>query len=234
MNVYTPPPRRLTAIENLLQQAVEPAGNNPLLPLGDFNAPYKKRGYSHVSEKGTALIHATPLYSFILCNDETVLTRMGTSVTGNTIPDLTFDRNAPQLTWETLPDTLGSDQFIIKLTLSHPVGRRRIGTAKLTNWPNFRQDSTTLPSPTERIELSSQCLYELQQAHTKYIAVTSATPTVDNHLDHLWAARRGLLNRWRRQKHNRSLKRKMLGLLSKRFITPSNCTPKIGARFAIN
>ncbi|KAH9365206.1 hypothetical protein HPB48_015732 [Haemaphysalis longicornis] len=68
----------------------------------------------------------------MLCNDLTVPTRMDTSVTRYTIADLTFARNAPQLTGETLPDTLSSDRFIIKLTLSHPVGRRRIGTAKLT------------------------------------------------------------------------------------------------------
>lgn len=64
----------------------------------------------------------------------------------------------------------------------------------------------TLPPPSENIEEWSQRLLEQHQTHTKDMSLTPTVPAVDPHLDHLWATRRGLLNRWHRQKHNRALK----------------------------
>ncbi|KAH7935986.1 hypothetical protein HPB52_016226 [Rhipicephalus sanguineus] len=44
-----------------------------------------------------------------------------------------------------------------------------------------------------------------RQRPTREVALTTNTPDVDKHLLHLWDDRRGLLRRWKRQKHNKKL-----------------------------
>lgn len=209
LNVYSPPTQPLSAIEALLSAAVRHTRNNPCLLLGDFNAPHVTWGYPHASKKGTALLQATQHHHFTLQNDLTLPTRLGTTVTRDTIPDLTFSRNATDLVWDLRPDTLGSDHYIIALTVPLMSIRRKTGTAQLTDWQAFRE--APLPSilPTDNLEQWTQQLIGLQNSHTKTITLTQELPAVDNHLDHLWTARRSLLNRWRRNKHNRKLKRRI-------------------------
>ncbi|KAM7312129.1 hypothetical protein ISCGN_009034 [Ixodes scapularis] len=116
LNVYSLPTQPLSAIEALLSAAVRHTRNNPCLLLGDFNAPHVTWGYPYASKKGTALLQATQHHHFTLQNDLTLPTRLGTTVTRGTIPDLTFSRNTTDLIWDLRPDTLGSDHYIIALT----------------------------------------------------------------------------------------------------------------------
>lgn len=212
LNLYSPPTQPLTAIEQLLHTVARLTGNNQCILLGDFNAPHVTWGYPHASKKGTALLHATQNYHFILQNDLTEATRLGNSVTRDSIPDLTFTRHVPQIDWERKPDTLGSDHFIIALCVSNHASRHRTGVARLTDWEALRKAPLPSIQPTEDIEEWSQQLADLQQTYTKNIILTQDLPAADTHLDHLWEARRGLLNRWRRNKHNRSLKRRIAKL----------------------
>lgn len=45
--------------------------------------------------------------------------------------------------------------------------------------------------------------------HTQKISTTHQTPCVDARLAHLWEARRSLTKRWKRQRHNRKLRKKI-------------------------
>lgn len=209
LNIYSPPQHPLRDIDPLLNESAKRAGPNPLLLLGDFNAPHHSWGYPQATKKGTALLHAAQHHMFTLCNDLTLPTRLGTSVTRDTTPDLTFARNAPHLEWARLPDTLGSDHYILALALPSLPLRRRIGQATLVDWSSFRKDPTSLPPADEDLEQWTARLTALVRKHTKIIPLTTANPSVDFYLDHLWGARRGLVNRWKNRKHNRSLKRRI-------------------------
>ncbi|KAH7980111.1 hypothetical protein HPB49_013081 [Dermacentor silvarum] len=52
----------------------------------------------------------------------------------------------------------------------------------------------------------SQHLLKHLHSHETQIQLSDAATDVDNHLLHLWEARRSLVRRWRRQKHNTKLK----------------------------
>lgn len=212
LNIYSPPTHSLTDIETLFKAAARQANSNPCIVLGDFNAPHIAWGYPRATKKGTALLQASQLHHFALQNDVTQPTRIGTSVTRDTIPDLTFARHTNNLTWSLLPDTLGSDHHIIKITLPSAHHRHRIGVAKLTDWKAFREDPLPRLTPSEDLDRWVHGLLETQSRHTKRIDLTPELPAVDAHLDHLWEARHGLLNRWRRNKHNRNLKRRIAHL----------------------
>ncbi|KAH9375631.1 hypothetical protein HPB48_003296 [Haemaphysalis longicornis] len=93
LNVHSPPNQLLTEINPLLAVAIKKAGPNPLVFLGDFNAPHHSWGYPQVPKMGTALLQATQHFQLVLWNDLTYPTRLGTSVSRDTIPDLTFVRH---------------------------------------------------------------------------------------------------------------------------------------------
>ncbi|KAH7953147.1 hypothetical protein HPB49_005162 [Dermacentor silvarum] len=54
------------------------------------------------------------------------------------------------------------------------------------------------------------------QKFTLEIATTSQTPFVDARLTHMWAARHSLTRRWKRQRHNRKLA-KRIAVLNKQI-----------------
>lgn len=209
LNVYSPPTHSLNGIDTLLHRATTRAGANPFILLGDFNAPHNAWSYPRPTKKGVLLQQSTQQHLFYLCNDPTSPTRIGNSVSRDTIPDLTFARNTSTIDWQVLKETLGSDHFIINIQVEFTVKKRKIGTAHITDWQAFRHDGTSLPSPTTDLDEWTKALQNLRGHHTKHIELTTETPAVDNHLDHLWTARRGLINRWRRQKHNRKLKQRI-------------------------
>ncbi|KAG0417640.1 hypothetical protein HPB47_005444 [Ixodes persulcatus] len=63
------------------------------------------------------------------------------------------------------------------------------------------------PSPRNcDFEHFAQNLCEDASRYTKHVSMTTTVPEDDAQLLHLWEARRGLLERWRRQKINRKLK----------------------------
>ncbi|KAH9373905.1 hypothetical protein HPB48_007306 [Haemaphysalis longicornis] len=58
---------------------------------------------------GPAVLQATQHHGFVLYNDLTHPTMLGTSVARDTTPDLTFATKASNVLWTRLPDTLSSD-----------------------------------------------------------------------------------------------------------------------------
>lgn len=171
--------------------------------------PHLAWGYHYASKKGTALLRATQNHHLVLQNNLNVPTRTGTSVSRDTIPDLTFTRHCPTAQWHRLDENLGSDHYLI--TLRIPFARKplRKGTARLTNWDNFRKDPTSSPPIGPILDDWVQALEQRVCAHTQSIALTDATPAADPHLLHMWDARRSLSKRWKRQRYNQPLRKRI-------------------------
>ncbi|KAH9368488.1 hypothetical protein HPB48_018712 [Haemaphysalis longicornis] len=99
-------------------------------------------------------------------------------------------------------------------TLRKPLHRNplRRGTARLTNWPNFRKDSTPLPPIDPKQADWAQALEQRVCAHTQSIALTDATPAADPHLLNVWDARQSLCKRWKLHRYNHSLRKRIARL----------------------
>ncbi|KAH7959266.1 hypothetical protein HPB49_009773 [Dermacentor silvarum] len=50
---------------------------------------------------------------------------------------------------------------------------------------------------------------DIVEKHTQKIATTHQTPRIDARLAHLWEARRSLTERWKRQRHNKKLRKRI-------------------------
>ncbi|XP_070392583.1 uncharacterized protein [Dermacentor albipictus] len=92
----------------------------------------------------------------------------------------------------------------------HNKHRKHRGQARLTNWSLFREfEGPQLDSPIEDYEQWAESLLAAREKVTRTLHTSEDVPAVDNHLLHLWEARRGLTRRWKKQKHNRKLKIKI-------------------------
>ncbi|KAH8025951.1 hypothetical protein HPB51_014284 [Rhipicephalus microplus] len=134
-------------------------------------------------------------------------TRVGNSVTRDTCPDLTLTKNIQYADWVNTEETLGSDHCILNTTIhTYPLARP-YGEAKLPDYTKFRQIyANSTPTEEQGYHAWSQQLVSSLRSTETQIKLSEAIPVVDNHLLHLWEARRSLVRRWRRQKHNRELK----------------------------
>ncbi|KAH6923061.1 hypothetical protein HPB50_021391 [Hyalomma asiaticum] len=57
-------------------------------------------------------------------------TRLGNSVSVGTSPDLAFTLNLRDATWSNLDETLGSDHYLISVSVSSPTVRRTTGQVR--------------------------------------------------------------------------------------------------------
>lgn len=112
-------------------------------------------------------------------------------------------------TWENLLENLGSDHYILKTTIAATNIKRKLGTAKITNWPAFRKACADLEGGITSIDDWCQQLKDIQKRYTQEVDRTEQTPEVDPRLIRLWEARRGLTKRWKKQRFNRKLKLKI-------------------------
>ncbi|XP_037518279.1 uncharacterized protein LOC119395058 [Rhipicephalus sanguineus] len=176
--------------------------------MGDFNAPHTAWGYHTTTKKGARVHDTAQQHRLTLWNDPLQTTRVGNSVSRDTNPDLTFTLNVRSAEWDRLPETLGSDHHIIQLTVAHTRKPARIGTAQITEWKLFRDD-LNVETTIENIDDWMKNVLDTAERHTKRIQLNEEAPAVDTHLLHLWEARRSLLRRWKRQKLNKQLKKRI-------------------------
>ncbi|XP_075526250.1 uncharacterized protein LOC142557953 [Dermacentor variabilis] len=141
-------------------------------------------------------------------NDSLQTTRIGNSVCRDTNPDLTFTLNVPSAEWSRHPKTLGSDHHILQLTVAHTRKPARLGAAWVTEWKSFR-DVLNVETTIENIDDWLKKVLDTAERHTKTIQLNEVVPAVDTHLLHLWEARRTLLKKWKRQKLNKKLKKRI-------------------------
>ncbi|KAH7935585.1 hypothetical protein HPB52_009993 [Rhipicephalus sanguineus] len=204
-NIYHSPGHAIATLDALLQRIHRIAGRNPLLIGGDFNSQHRD---------GLSVHHSTGSHLRLTThNNFHTPTRIGNSVTMDTSPDLTLSRSLKDISWSPTQHTLGSDHYIIAIQMPHTPHRPRLLTHNLIHWDAIRSARRKLPSTRiEDIDDWVSSLLNDISAHTQHITTRSDTPTLDTCLAHLWEAHHSILERWKRQKHNRTLKRRLATL----------------------
>ncbi|KAH7935090.1 hypothetical protein HPB52_003694 [Rhipicephalus sanguineus] len=206
LNVYCPPRLAGASFAHLFHRALPTAARQPLVIVGDFNAPSPHWGYHYEKARRRELKELISSLSLTLLTDPAQPTRYGNSVTRDTCPDLSLTRYIRDVTWENLGETLGSDHFMIRICLTlWQKMRQHQGQARLTDWTKLRmQPFPAIPDSGEYVEWASYVL-RTQRANTRTLTTSNLTPAIDPHLLHLWDTRRGLIKRWKRNKLNRKL-----------------------------
>ncbi|KAH7954536.1 hypothetical protein HPB49_019530 [Dermacentor silvarum] len=151
-NVYSPPKEKRADVEALIRYVkAHSSTQDRLLLLGDFNAPHTSWGYRTDTPKGRELEQAVEAYDFQLIILPQNPTRLGNSVSADTFPDLTFTNNVDEVFWTNLEENLGSDHFILSVSVGSPKIRRACGHVVITDWgkrqrhsPLRRQDGSGL------------------------------------------------------------------------------------------
>ncbi|KAH7974127.1 hypothetical protein HPB49_010274 [Dermacentor silvarum] len=154
-NVYSNPTHGQQKFKALLHKTTKTSPNGTVVVCGDFNAPHKELGYNRTSAKGRDLLEEASNAGFVLYTDPGNPTRIGTSTTRDTNPDVTFARLS---------------------------GKAR-GTA---TWRNT--------------------------GHTWALDVEEEVPQIDSKLAHMIEARQSLQRRWKKQRHNRRLRKRVAEL----------------------
>ncbi|KAH7934350.1 hypothetical protein HPB49_025063 [Dermacentor silvarum] len=133
LNIYCPPKLKSVTFSEIFTQAMQVAGRDPLLIVGDFNAP--SRLWGELAELLSTLgltLHTNPANP----------TRVGNSIQRDTCPDLTITRNIRHADWLNTEDTIGSDHCIINTTIYMRPLKRSLKQARVPDWTTFR---TSLP-----------------------------------------------------------------------------------------
>ncbi|KAL1478962.1 hypothetical protein MTO96_015954 [Rhipicephalus appendiculatus] len=226
MSVYCRPSQRQYEFDRIVSQAKGLAGSRPLLILGDFNAPHTTWGYKFQPKRGKALAKAMEDHEMALLNEPDVTTRRGNSAARDTTPDLTWSAGTLDVTWRNEDVDLGSDHSVIGITIRGSRYRAVLGTARITDWDKMRkftqeqeEASEKELEQAERKQTYTEWARDQQKALQKFtqeIATTSQTPYVDARLTNMWAARHSLTRRWKRQRHNRKLA-KRIAVLNKQI-----------------
>ncbi|XP_077560074.1 uncharacterized protein LOC144174936 [Haemaphysalis longicornis] len=153
--------------------------------------------------------------------DPSAPTGIGTSVTRDTNPDLTFVRAANTtkggVKWRNTGQNLGSDHFVIEIELPTSArhrderDRRR---QKITDWNLFRarvEEEGPAREITD-IENWTSDVVRLTKDATTENNVDEDCPGMDNRLAHMLEFRRSMQKRWRGRRNNHRLRKKIATL----------------------
>ncbi|KAG0430398.1 hypothetical protein HPB47_022728 [Ixodes persulcatus] len=124
--------------------------------------------------------------------------------------DLTMYRGTKPCTWQNLEEQLGNDHSILETRIHTKDFTGEARHIRITDWPAFRASSSSYTSVT--LTDWVQTLQTWLNRHTRTLTSSPDAPDIDSHLLHLWEARRSLTKRWRRQRHNKKLKRRIAKL----------------------
>ncbi|KAG0414309.1 hypothetical protein HPB47_008539 [Ixodes persulcatus] len=203
LNVYSSPKRTQDVFDELFRDALRitcPRRNN-LLIVGDFNAPHGVLGYPRDTPKGRKLMVVVENLRLTLLNEPGQPTRMRNSVSRDTCPDI----------------SLVKARWKLYLVPNH-LGKKRGKPQTLTNWDSFRQlriaKAEGIPITQDNGALErwvEQVQADVKKA-SKTVLTTDQAPEIDPHLLHLWDARHGLTKRWKKQKLNRTLRKRIAEL----------------------
>lgn len=226
LNIYCRPgARHQYDFEAILKEAKGIAKDRTLIVLGDFNAPHPTWGYKQASRRGKDLIRAMEKYDLQLINEPDTPTRTGNSVSNDTTPDLTWASGPLEIAWRCEEVDFGSDHKIISLEVHGPQYKAVFGKARITDWDKMRKYTQERNKEHEQQEGDAETYEEVYEEwaqrqlatlrkFTQEITTTAATPYIDARLSKLWAARHSLTRRWRRQRRNKRLA-KRIALLNK-------------------
>ncbi|XP_075526245.1 uncharacterized protein LOC142557943 [Dermacentor variabilis] len=215
LNVYSAPRNRVQRFKLLLQKASKLAGDHPLIVAGDFNAPYQVWGYKHDTVKGKDLWQNAAEFDITLVTDPAFPTRIGMSTCRDTTPDLCVVKNAAKPSWYNLAEDLGSDHYINQVVFE--VEGRRPKALTFIDWDKFRMireetgergkefEGLYRPSLEDWV---TQVREDVKEA-TKEITTDLEVDSVDSRLAHLIEAKRSMQARWKGQRLNRRLRKKI-------------------------
>lgn len=143
LNAYCRPSRKDPDFDGTLLDCIKEANTRPILMLGDFNAPHTQWGYKFQSKTGRQLANVIEQHNLVIMNEPDTPTRMGTSTSRDTTPDLSLLRGDLDLTWQNKGTNLGSDHDIICLTIRGPNFKVKLGQARITDWDRLRKRMET-------------------------------------------------------------------------------------------
>ncbi|XP_037515435.1 uncharacterized protein LOC119391858 [Rhipicephalus sanguineus] len=209
LNVYSSPKDLRQRFKTLVSRASQLARDSPLVIAGDFNAPYHTWGYPYDTHKGEDLWREALNRDLMLLTDPSFPTRCGTSASRDTTPDLTFVRGAAAAKWVNLNIDLGSDHYILATTLQ--VEQRKLRKFMVTDWDKFRKIREDYVEDEEKPDLerwTDQIARDVKAA-TKEVSTDLPVEKMDSRLAHLIEAKRSLLSRWKGQRLNRRLRKKI-------------------------
>nr|XP_050052500.1 uncharacterized protein LOC126548403 [Dermacentor andersoni] len=203
----------MASLESLLRSVHRLAGKHPLLVGGDFNSQHTDWGYKTTTHRGRRLWLLLQNLHLTVHNNFLTPTRIGNSVSMDTSPDLVLTHSLRGVTWTRTQYTLGSDHYIIQVTVPYKQPRHTYMTHKLINWDSLRTTrAARSDTPISDIDTWVKSLQDDVQCNTKLIETPTETPTLDTRLAHLWEAYHSLLERWKRNKLNRTLKKRLAAL----------------------
>ncbi|KAM7311591.1 uncharacterized protein ISCGN_008498 [Ixodes scapularis] len=209
LNAYSSPKDSSKQAAALIHKTAILAGTAPLLIAGDFNARHQAWGYPRSLPKGVAIWNTLQTDHLTLITDPDYPTREGNSVSPDTTPDLFITRNIPLATWSNTRNTLGSDHFILEITIPDNTHKRRETAEKrLVNWDHFR---ALREEEGEAVDLGSwtRALQDSVRQATDTVPAASPEGRADAKLLHMWQALERLRARWSKQKRNRSLRKRI-------------------------
>ncbi|XP_049520476.1 uncharacterized protein LOC119444265 [Dermacentor silvarum] len=193
INVYCSPRDNCQTFYSLTTKASSKARETPLVMAGDFNAPHEAWGYVRSITKGCILMQAVTDSSLELITDPHYPTRMGNSISRDTTPDLAFAKNAPRAEWHKLQNNLGSDHYIVEISL--PVCAAPQRAFKIVDWDAFRKRRK---DDHEEYETFADLVAKLKKSSCSRAAVTKTVETdlkldrMDARLAHLVEAKNSL------------------------------------------
>lgn len=145
-----------------------------------------------------------------LLNEPQTPTRLGTSTSRDTSPDLSLLAGSLDVSWTNTGTSLGSDHDVIHLLVKGNNYKAHVGSAHITNWDQFRKTRMSRERNTglSYDDWTKEIMADVN-THTQVVTTTYKIPYVDPKLLHLWDARHSLTRRWKRQRHNRKLRKKI-------------------------
>lgn len=215
LNVYSPPRDSQRQFRQLFSKAAKLARSSPLVIGGDFNAPHHAWGYPRSTAKGNHLWQTINEFHLTLLTDPAFPTRIGNSVTRDTTPDLTLTLNIQGAVWQNLNEGFGSDHNLIGIQFHPEI--KPLRAFCVTNWDKFRKiradrEASATEGDNLTLEEWTKQLQEDEKATTEVVETDLAIESMDSHLAHLLTAKQSILKRWKTQRHNRKLRKKVAEL----------------------
>ncbi|XP_042145693.1 uncharacterized protein LOC120841033 [Ixodes scapularis] len=130
----------------------------------------------------------------------------------DTCPDLTLVKNVANAEWTNLMEQLGSDHCILETTIHESGYTRKTGKARITDWDRWRKQRGKGAASIESIEDWSSEVIASVKPFVAEVELSEKTPAMDTRLLHLWEARRGLARRWKKQRYNKKLRKRIQAL----------------------
>ncbi|XP_077534382.1 uncharacterized protein LOC144146295 [Haemaphysalis longicornis] len=116
--------------------------------------------------------------------------------------------------WRNTGETLGSDHCILEITVPLKSKAPTPRTQGITDWNAYREALGGIPEHIEDIDKWTQALNEAARSATTEIELDDSAPQADSRLAHLLEVRNSIRDRWKKQRSNRKL-RKRVALLNR-------------------